>query len=71
MSDKVESVRLTDELGDKELLDFWENNKNYAVGFAPSGDWSAFDVRCRGACYGKTLRECLRTLQIMHADIGT
>lgn len=54
---------------DTDLLNFLDTHKQYVVGFAPSGDWSAFHVKNRKTCYGKTLRDCLIMLQVMHADI--
>jgi hypothetical protein len=55
---------------DKELLDFLDSHKQYVLGFAPSGDWSAFDINSGATCYGKTVRECLETLLVMHKDIS-
>lgn len=55
---------------DSMLLSFLEDHKQYVLGFAPSGDWSAFEMRTRKTCYGKTLRECLEMLQVMHNDIN-
>ena len=64
-------VASNDQLGDKDLLDFLDEHKQYIVGFAPSGDWSAFDIARKGTCYGKTIRDCLTQLQLMHKDIGS
>lgn len=62
---------LSAELGtDTELLDFLDNHTQYVVGFAPSGDWSSFDINTGKTCYGKTLRDCLKMLQVMHKDIS-
>lgn len=55
---------------DSALLSFLEEHKQYVLGFAPSADWSAFEMRTGKTCYGKTLRECLETLQVMHNDIN-
>lgn len=68
---QVGGDELSDELyTDTDLLNFLDTHKQYVVGFAPSGDWSAFHVKNRKTCYGKTLRDCLIMLQVMHADIG-
>ena len=50
---------------DTELLDFLEKHNEYIVGFAPSGNWSIFNVSGK-TCYGSTLRKCLLQLQVMH-----
>ena len=55
---------------DSALLSFLEEHKQYVLGFAPSGKWSAFDMHNDKTRYGKTLRECLETLQVMHNNIN-
>lgn len=65
---QVGGSALNDELDDSGLLDFLDNHKQYIIGFAPSGDWSAFDAH-RHTCYGSTLRECLKMLIVMHNDL--
>ena len=56
-------------MDDKELLDFLDSHKQYIIGHAPSGDWSAFTVN-GDTCYGSTLRDCLLELQAMHKDLN-
>lgn len=53
---------------DSDLLDWWENHKQYVVGFAPSGSWSGFNITGQ-TCYAETLRDCLKMLKVMHEDI--
>ncbi len=54
---------------DSERLNFLENNKQYVVGFAPSGDFSLFDIKTGHTAYGKTIRQCIDQGIIMHKDI--
>lgn len=57
-------------MDDKELLDFWEAHPQYVVGFAPSGDWSAFDPVAGVTCYSPTLRGCIEKMKEMHEDVS-
>lgn len=57
------------ENNDTDRLNFLENNKQYVIGFAPSGDFSIFDMKTRATAYGKTIRECIDQGMIMHEDI--
>ena len=45
-------------MSDKDRLDFLENNKQYMVGHAPSGDFSVFNLQ-GNMVYGKTVREAI------------
>lgn len=54
---------------DSDRLNFLENNKQYVVGFAPSGDFSLFDMNTGHTAYGKTVRECIDQGIVMHKDI--
>lgn len=57
-------------MNDTELLDYWEKHSQYVIGFAPSGDWSAFDYTKNITCYGKTLRECFEKMKEMHESVS-
>lgn len=54
---------------DAEMIEFFEENKQYVLGHAPSGDWSVFSQTGGQTCYGKTVRECVEQAKIMHMDI--
>jgi hypothetical protein len=50
------------------LLDWWDKHPQYIVGFAPSGDWAAFNAEHK-TCYAPTTHDCLLKLQTMHNDL--
>lgn len=50
---------------DRDILDFWQNNPDYIVRVSPPG-WIAYHRKRKILCEGKTFRECLSALQVMH-----
>jgi hypothetical protein len=51
------------------LLDWWNEHRQYTVGFAPSGDWAGFN-REHKTCYAPTVHECIAKLQVMHKSLA-